>query len=294
VTGGSANRMGGWTPAQLDLVAASGHAYTPGFSPGALYAWGQGSYRDKLVPAVLAAAVQHGIKVYWHIEPYGGRTAASTVADIQYINSRYESSPVFYRDPDHGNRPAFYIFESLGDRRLERARPGQRHQHRAGPDHRRLEGRALRRHVHLRRDRRRHRHRLAQRRRVLPRPRIGLDDKEWTNAITPATGGNPDWVSVTSFNEWHEGSMIEPPTSTPPTVIPYLTYNAAYGTNGTASENAYLDRTRYWVSTFDTIGPVTPPEGKPGVAQDGDRQQDTGRFPRGQRDRRKHRTGRDV
>jgi hypothetical protein len=153
---------------------------------------------------VLAAAAQHRIKVYWHIEPYGGRTAASTVADIQYINSHYERSPAFYRDPDHGIRPAFYIFESLGDRRLERARPGQRHQHRAGPDHRRLEGRALRRHVHLRRNRRRHRHRLAKRRRVLPHPRIGLDDMEWTNAITPATGGNPDWVSVMSFNEWHE------------------------------------------------------------------------------------------
>jgi hypothetical protein len=68
----------------------------------------------------------------------------------------------------------------------------------------------------LRRDRRRHRHRLAKRRRVLPHPRIGLDDMEWTNAITPATGGNPDWVSVMSFNEWHEGSMIEQATSTPP------------------------------------------------------------------------------
>jgi hypothetical protein len=81
---------------------------------------------------------------------------------------------------------------------------------------------------------------------------------------------------------------------TPDGSIPYLTYSGAYGTNGTAPENAYLDRTRYWVSKFDTIGPVTPPEGKPGVAQDGDRQRDTGRFPRGQRDRRKHRTGRDV
>jgi hypothetical protein len=74
-------------------------------------------------------------------------------------------------------------------------------------------------------------------------------------------GGNPDWVSVTSFNEWHEGSMIEPATSTPPTVIPYVTYNGAYGTGGTASETAYLDRTRYWVSKFDTIGPVIPPRG---------------------------------
>ena len=41
-------------------------------------------------------------------------------------------------------------------------------------------------------------------------------DRQWRNALNPATGGRPTWVSVTSFNEWHEGSVIEPASSTPP------------------------------------------------------------------------------
>jgi hypothetical protein len=250
--------------------------------------WGQGSYEDKLVPAVLAAAAQHGIKVNWHIEPYGGRTAASTVADIQYINSHYGSSPAFYRDPDHGNRPAFYIFQSLhiGDWSaldqvnaanivLAQTTDVSKVAHFGGmytydgiagatgsgwqnvgaychangmvwspsvaPGY--IDDRAV----------------PGNTTPTLDRANGNTYDKEWSRAITPATGGNPDWVSVTSFNEWHEGSMIEPATATPPTAIPYLTYNGAYGTSGTASETAYLDRTRYWVSKFDTNGPVTPP-----------------------------------
>ena len=51
--------------------------------------WGQGSYEDNLAAGVMNAAARHGIKVAWHLEPYAGRTAASTVADINYINSRY-------------------------------------------------------------------------------------------------------------------------------------------------------------------------------------------------------------
>jgi hypothetical protein len=53
-------------------------------------------------------------------------------------------------------------------------------------------------------------------------------------------------VSVTSFNEWHEGSTIEPARSTPPAGAGYLTYAGAYGTSGAAAETAYLDRTAYW------------------------------------------------
>ncbi|MCU1681242.1 MAG: hypothetical protein JWQ81_1981 [Amycolatopsis sp.] len=250
--------------------------------------WGQGSYEDNLVPAVMAAAAQHGIKVAWHIEPYTGRTAASTVADIGYINSRYGSSPAFYRDPDHGNKPAFYIFQSLfipdwttldqvtaGNIVLAQTTDVSKVAHFNGmytydgiagatetgwqdvgaychahgmvwspsvaPGY--LDDRAV----------------PGNTTPTLDRANGATYDKEWTNAITPATGGNPDWVSVTSFNEWHEGSMIEPATSTPPTVIPYLTYDGAYGQTGTAAETSYLGRTRYWASKFDNIGPTDPP-----------------------------------
>ncbi|SCE14110.1 Glycosyl hydrolase family 99 [Streptomyces sp. DvalAA-14] len=58
-------------------------------------------------------------------------------------------------------------------------------------------------------------------------------------------------MSITSFNEWHEGSMIEPATNTPPTnPVTYLTYNGAYGTSGAAAQTAYLDRTAFWVPQY--------------------------------------------
>jgi hypothetical protein len=92
-------------------------------------------------------------------------------------------------------------------------------------------------------------------------------DRQWRNALDPATGGAPTWVSVTSFNEWHEGSMIEPARSNPPGGQGYLTYQGAYGTSGAASETAYLDRTRYWVGQFTAGGiPLPNPDlahGKP-------------------------------
>ena len=53
------------------------------------------------------------MKVAWHLEPYAGRTAASTVADIEYINAAYGDHPAFHRSARHGNKSAFHVFQSL-------------------------------------------------------------------------------------------------------------------------------------------------------------------------------------
>jgi len=74
--------------------------------------WGPGSYEDGLVSGIMNIANQYGIKVSFHIEPYGGRTATSVVSDVNYINNNYGSHPAYYRDAEHGNRPAFYVFET--------------------------------------------------------------------------------------------------------------------------------------------------------------------------------------
>lgn len=76
-------------------------------------------------------------------------------------------------------------------------------------------------------------------------------DLEWNNALDPAIGGDPTWVSVTSFNEWHEGSSIEPASSSPPPGHGYETFEGAYGRTGEAAETAYLDRTAYWADRFE-------------------------------------------
>jgi glycoprotein endo-alpha-1,2-mannosidase len=254
--------------------------------------WGQGSYEDQLAQRVLDAAAAAGVKVAWHLEPYSGRTGASTVADINYLNNRYGSSPAYYRDAAHGNRPAFYVFQSLDvadwtpiaalkstNIILAQTTDTSKVAHFGGMytydgiagstapgwanaaafckangliwspsvapgyiDDRAVPGNTT--------------------------PTVGRNngatyDLQWNNALNPATGGLPDWVSVTSFNEWHEGSSIEPASSNPPAGNGYQTYNGAYGLTGVAAETAYLDRTRYWANEFTTRagggGDVTPP-----------------------------------
>jgi glycoprotein endo-alpha-1,2-mannosidase len=60
-----------------------------------------------------------------------------------------------------------------------------------------------------------------------------------------------DVVSVTSYNEWHEGTQIEPAR---PYCFPdgYCSpgYEGAYGLRGDAAAGAYLARTRFWSDTF--------------------------------------------
>ena len=231
--------------------------------------WGQGSYEDGLAAGVLEAAARHGIRVAWHLEPYSGRTASSTVSDINYLLSRYGSSPAFYRE---GGRGAFYVFESLRitdwsaldqvrssaivlaqttdtskvahfggmytyDAIAGATAPGWREAGAyceanglvwapsVGPgynDDRAVPGNTTP---------------------TLSRDNGATYDREWQNALSTQA----DWVSVTSFNEWHEGSIIEPARSSPPP-FGYETFAGAYGTSGAASETAYLDRTRYWAS----------------------------------------------
>jgi hypothetical protein len=78
-------------------------------------------------------------------------------------------------------------------------------------------------------------------------------DTEWQNALGTSTGGLPTWVTITSFNEWHEGSQIEPATSTPPSGFGYLTFTGAYGLTGGAAQTAYLNRTAHWVNQFESM-----------------------------------------
>lgn len=242
--------------------------------------WGRDGYEDQLAKGVLDAAAKEGVKVAWHLEPYSGRTAASTVSDIRYINDTYGSHPAFYRSAEHGDKPAFYVFESLRitdwtaldevtDSNIVLAQttdttkiahfsgmytydgiagataPGWKQ---AG-DYARahdliwapsvapgyIDDRAV----------------PGNTTPTLDRAGGAAYDKQWNNALDPAIGGSPAWVSVTSFNEWHEGSSIEPADGSPPAGHGYLTFEGAYGKTGEAAETAYLDRTAYWASRFD-------------------------------------------
>ena len=242
--------------------------------------WGRDSYEDRIAAGVLAAADRHGIKVAWHLEPYGGRTAASTVADVNYIIGRYGSQPRLLPRPGVRQPAGVLRVREPADRRLVGARAGALHRivlaqttdtskvanfggmytydaiagntapgwanasaycranglvwaPSIGPGY--LDDRAV----------------PGNTTPTLGRENGATYDRQWTNALN----STPSWVSITSFNEWHEGSTIEPASANPPAGNGYQTYAGAYGTSGAASETAYLDRTRYWV---DRLNPPAP------------------------------------
>ncbi|MBI2019663.1 glycoside hydrolase family 99-like domain-containing protein [Candidatus Daviesbacteria bacterium] len=57
----------------------------------------------------------------------------------------------------------------------------------------------------------------------------------------------PEWVVVLSFNEWGEGTQIEPAKAYPAN---YLDYQGHYNYPGFISLAAYLWRTAYWVDQY--------------------------------------------
>lgn len=232
--------------------------------------WGRGSYEDSLTKAVMDAAAKRGVKVAWHLEPYEGRTAASTVADIAYLHDTYGRHPAFHN--------VFYVFWSLQiadwsalatldeddvvlaqttdtskiayfdgmytyDGIAGATAPGWKEAGEYAKAHGLIwapsvapgyiDDRAV----------------PGNTTPTIARDNGAAYDKQWTNALNT----NPTWVSVTSFNEWHEGSILEPADSTPPPGHDYQTFDGAYGKHGKAAETAYLDRTRHWVTTFESV-----------------------------------------
>ncbi len=76
------------------------------------------------------------------------------------------------------------------------------------------------------------------------RSREGRDyyDREFMAAIAAF----PDLIGISSFNEWHEGTQIEP-------AVPKTIDGHRYEDYAPRDRNYYLDRTRFWVDKCETI-----------------------------------------
>lgn len=253
--------------------------------------WGKGTHEDHLTQIILDGANTYGLKVAFHIEPYNGRTAESIKADIQYIYTSYGAHPAFYKiarstkwGPSKTERGVFYIFESLKisdsswaimlnsirgtasdaiviGQTTDVSRIDSSHfdglytydaynidgsifkavsdslknknsifSASVGPgyiDTRAVPGSA----------------------RDKSRQNGNTYDSMWQYAINAQV----EWVSITSFNEWHEGSQIEPAKVKSIGGYAYMNYEGAYGKSGADAENAYLDRTAYWIGRYEGI-----------------------------------------
>jgi glycoprotein endo-alpha-1,2-mannosidase len=236
--------------------------------------WGQGSPEDVRLPEVVAAARAEGLSVAVHLEPYAGRTVASTVADLVYLRHYGIRTFYLYRPLDlpvadwaaakaalHAGGSTIFAQTALvgaaaaagfdgvytydvvvygGDKFARLCQ--QAHAVKlvcapsVGPgyDARRGSGDPV----------------------MKPRRDGATYDSMWKLAIQAGA----DRVTITSYNEWHEGTQIEPAASSPARrgAYRYLSYEGAWGLHGVAAEDAYLTRTRYWSDVFRNTSPVQP------------------------------------
>jgi hypothetical protein len=221
--------------------------------------WGRGSDEDRRLPLVAAAAKRHGLALAVHLEPYGGRTPGSVVGDLQYL-ARFGVRDVYVYHPLDDTsadwsaaRPAMppgmrllagtekvgfavaagfdgvYTYDFVTWRGGRFARfCAQAHSlgllcaPSVGPGY---DGR-----------------RAGEAPVGRPRRNGATYDALWRAAI----GANPDVISITSFNEWGEGTQIEPAEPK----RGYRCYDGAWGLKGEAARTAYLTRTAYWAARF--------------------------------------------
>lgn len=89
---------------------------------------------------------------------------------------------------------------------------------------------------------------------LVPRRDGAEYDDQWAAAL--GTGVTPDLVSITSFNEWHEGSQIEPARPG------YSAGGRTYLDFSPRSPTAYLEQTARWVTAY-SAGDYPQPRSRP-------------------------------
>jgi glycoprotein endo-alpha-1,2-mannosidase len=230
--------------------------------------WGRGSTEDQRLPALIAAAGLRRIAVAVHLEPYGGRTVASTVADVAYLNGLGVRTFYVYRPLDMpvaewaaandqlraqgietfaqtplvgaaaaGHFTGVYTYDTLvfGGELFSRLCK-QAHARgllcapSVGPGYDAI--------------------RATGDTRVKPRLAGRTYDSMWRAALR----ARADRITITSFNEWQEGTQIEPASSSARRGdIQYVSYDGAWGLHGATAESAYLTRTAQWARQFRAL-----------------------------------------
>ena len=221
--------------------------------------WGPGSVEAARLPAVARAARAAGLRVAAHIEPFAGRTAASLEPELRRLMDAGITDFYLYDSIGAADADWRVLNRSLGGARLfaNTALPGKAL---AGGfaglytyDVYVYDGSSFPRVCAS-----------ARQRGLLCAPSVGPGydasratgdprvkrraggatyDRMWRAAVRAAA----DIVTITSYNEWHEGTQIEPARAVG---APYLSYEGAYGLVGRAAQRAYLTRTAEWARRY--------------------------------------------
>jgi len=216
--------------------------------------WGRDSREDARLPEVIQAAKRFHLRVGVQLEPYPDRSVASVGADIVYLRSLGIRDVYVYRSNDfqpdawwpvtrqpngmrllaqtnrvgfaaRGGFAGFYTYDILlydgakFGRLCQQARSlGILCGPSVGPGY---QARAATGDL-----------------RVKPRLEGATYDSMWR----AADAAGADIVTITSYNEWSEGTQIEAAGRGGR----YQSYDGAYGLHGRAAGRAYISRTRYW------------------------------------------------
>jgi glycoprotein endo-alpha-1,2-mannosidase len=221
--------------------------------------WGKGSIEDQRLPLVVSAARAVGLEPAIHLEPYDGRTPASVAGDLAYLAGLKIRDVYVYHPRDFSavdwqpvtkQKPAgmrlfagtelvgfaaaagfdgFYTYDFIdfGGGKFTRL-CSQAHAHNmlcapsVGPGYNGV--------------------RAGELSVTKPRSNGQTYDRLWKAAVR----AHPDVVTITSYNEWGEGTQIEPAAAR----AGYRSYDGAWGLHGKAAQTAYLTRTAYWSAIF--------------------------------------------
>jgi len=219
--------------------------------------WGFGSPEDGRLDLVTQAAQQHGLAIAIHVEPYHARTPARVAEDISRLQQEGGYADFYVYDADRDPATAWsdalapldgvrifgqttlvgrakasgfdglYTYDvvtwngSLFGRLCTQARAaGLLCAPSVGPGYDA---------------------RLATRDEATrPRQQGVTYDRMWKTAIRSGA----DLVTVTSYNEWQEGTQIEPARLQ----VGRPSYEGAWGKNGVAAQRAYLTATSGWAA----------------------------------------------